>query len=68
MTALTRIICGVSVLFGFALLLQINPWYIAMVLLSLLVFGILLACLWGIVIMYNYYNDKEINDKRNNDQ
>lgn len=59
MTTLTRVIAGVSILAGVAILLQINPWHVAMFLLSLMLFGMMLSLLWGIVIMYNWYNDKE---------
>jgi len=59
MTALTRLTAGLSVLFGLAILLRINPLHVALLLLSLVVFGIMLSLLWGAWVAYNWYNDKE---------
>ena len=66
MTALTRIIAGVAILAGLALLMQIDPLKVAMGLLSLLLFGVLLSLLWAVVIFYNWYN-MERYDKRDRD-
>ena len=59
MTTLTRLTAGLSVLFGLAIMLHINPLNIALVLLSLVGFGIMLSMLWGAWLAYNWYNDKE---------
>lgn len=59
MTTLTRTIAGVSILAGLALLMQIDPLKVALVLLGLMMFGVFLSLLWAVVIFYNWYNDKE---------